>query len=1073
MKPIKLPQFRKTAQVTLAIALLNAASVDAVWANLTTETIAFDITDQSVIKGIVKDQDGKPIDGGTIINETSKQSTRTEFNGKFNLKGQTGDQIRISSLGYKTVTISATDNLLEVVLEKDDSMLDEVVVTAIGIKQQKKQIGYATQEVKLDVLKESKTMNIGTALTGQVSGLIVNNPTGIFQAPSFQLRGKTPLIVVDGIPVESDFYDMSSQNIENINVLKGTAASSLYGSRGKNGAILITTKSAKSDKLEFSVGTTNMFSAGFTVFPESQKEFGSGSNGKYEFWDGADGGISDGDMTWGPKLNSGIKVAQWNSPIRDKQTGEVIPWWGDVSGTKYNDKSRYERVPIDWVAHNNLEDFLGTGLITENNATLSYRSEKVSIFGTGKYAYQKGQVPNTKLSTGGLNLNTSYRFTPEVQLDLNLSYNKVKSPNYPRYGYGPKNHMYTILLWMGNDVNGQDLKDHLYIPGQEGYRQANYNYAWYNNPYFAANELNQVYDQDILHGQTALTWRISPEFTIKGRAAARQKNLFQDMQSPKSYMNYGDSRNGDYKNWDSKQLNFDADVLATYVKELSDEFGITVNAGSSTFKRDYRELYQTTDGLVVPFVYNLGNTQGPVKATNTTTEKIIRSAYASVNLNVFKSTYLNFSGRNDWSSTLSKANQSFFYPSVSLSSVISDYFKLPEQIDFVKLYSSWASVSSDLDPYSIAATYKKDVTYGSTPSVTYPAGIINPDILPQQSISLEIGASMALFKNRLSADVTYYNVVDKNQIIDLSVSQASAFTSRKVNGNKYRTKGLEVSLTGNIIKNNQFSWTSTVNWSRAIQRLEEIYNNQAKYGNLKKGDRADSYYGTVWEKSADGNVILNPNTGMPTKNPFPQYLGYFQPDWQFGFANQFKYKGFQINLDIDGSIGGVMNSTTIEKMWWGGKHPSSVLYRQEQYDAGKPVFVPDGVIVTGGELTRDVNGNITSDTRTYTSNTTAVDWQAWSQNYPYQARVTEAESKLFANVFDRSFVKLRRLSVGYDVNKLFKLKQLTALNASLFGYNLAMWKKVPYIDPDFGVGNDGNLQDPSTRYIGFSLDFKF
>ncbi|WP_312741314.1 SusC/RagA family TonB-linked outer membrane protein [Sphingobacterium multivorum] len=1073
MKPIKLPQFRKTAQVTLAIALLNAAHVDSVWANFANETTKLEIADQAIIKGIVKDQDGKPIDGGTIINETSKQSTRTEFNGKFNLKGQVGDQICVSSLGYKTATITATDGDLVVVLEKDDSKLDEVVVTAIGIKQQKKQIGYATQEVKLDVLKESKTMNIGTALTGQVSGLIVNNPTGIFQAPSFQLRGKSPLIVVDGIPVESDFYDMSSQNIENINVLKGTAASSLYGSRGKNGAILITTKSAKSDRLEFSVGTSNMFSAGFTVFPESQKEFGSGSNGKYEFWDGADGGISDGDMTWGPKLNSGIKVAQWNSPIRDKQTGEVIPWWGDVSGTKYNDKSRYERVPIDWVAHNNLEDFLGTGLITENNATLSYRSEKVSIFGTGKYAYQKGQVPNTKFSTGGLNLNTSYRFTPEVQLDLNLSYNKVKSPNYPRYGYGPKNHMYTILLWMGNDVNGQELKDHLYIPGQEGYRQANYNYAWYNNPYFAANELNQVYDQDILAGQTALTWRISPEFTIKGRAAARQKNLFQDMQSPKSYMNYGDSRNGDYKNWDSKQLNFDADVLATYIKQLSDNFGVTVNAGSSTFKRDYRELYQTTDGLVVPFVYNLGNTQGPVKATNTTTEKIIRSAYASVNLNVFKSTYLNFSGRNDWSSTLSKANQSFFYPSVSLSSVISDYFKLPAQIDFVKLYSSWASVSSDLDPYSIAATYKKDVTYGSTPSVTYPAGIINPDILPQQSISLEIGASMAFFKNRLSADVTYYNVVDKNQIIDLSISQASAFTSRKVNGNKYRTKGLEISLTGNIIKNEQFSWTSTVNWSRAIQRLEEIYNNQAKYGNLKKGDRADSYYGTVWEKSADGKVILNPNTGMPTKNPFPQYLGYFQPDWQFGFANQFKFKGFQVNLDFDGSIGGVMNSTTIEKMWWGGKHPSSVLYRQEQYDAGKPVFVPDGVIVTGGELTRDVNGNITSDTRTYTSNTKAVDWQAWSQNYPYQARVTESESKLFANVFDRSFVKLRRLSVGYDVNKVFKLKQLTALNASLFGYNLAMWKKVPYIDPDFGVGNDGNLQDPSTRYIGFSLDFKF
>ncbi|UZJ63025.1 TonB-dependent receptor plug domain-containing protein [Sphingobacterium sp. KU25419] len=227
--------------------------------------------DQELIKGVLRDQQGNPIDGGTIVNESNKQSTRTEFNGNFSIKGKAGDRLRISSLGYKTQFVEGGNSTLEIVLEKDASKLDEVVVTAIGIKQQKKQIGYATQEVKVDVLKESKTMNIGTALTGQVSGLIVNNPTGIFQAPSFQLRGKSPLIVVDGIPVETDFFDIPSQNIENINVLKGTAASSLYGLRGKDGAILITTKSAKNEGLEFSFGTTNMFSAGFTVFPESQR----------------------------------------------------------------------------------------------------------------------------------------------------------------------------------------------------------------------------------------------------------------------------------------------------------------------------------------------------------------------------------------------------------------------------------------------------------------------------------------------------------------------------------------------------------------------------------------------------------------------------------------------------------------------------------------------------------------------------------------------------------------------------------------------------------------------------------
>jgi TonB-linked SusC/RagA family outer membrane protein len=951
--------------------------------------------------------------------------------------------------------------------------MDEVVVTAIGIKQQKRKVGYATQEVPVEVLEESKTMNIGNALSGQVAGLIVNNPTGIFQAPSFNLRGKKPLIVIDGIPVETDLFDIPSQHIENINVLKGTAASALYGSRGKDGAILITTKNAKNETLEFTVGSTNMVSAGFTVFPESQSEFGSGSNGRYEFWDGADGGISDGDMTWGPKLNTGEKYPQWNSPIRDKQTGEIIPWWGDVSGTIYNDKSRYERVPIDWVSHDNLRDFLRAGLVTENNFTLSFKNDKLSLFTSGKYALQQGQVPNTKLNSGGLNMNSSYMFHPTLNMDLNVSYNKVHSPNYPRYGYGPKNHMYTILLWMGNDVNGRDLANHFYVPGQEGYRQANYNYAWYNNPYFAAYELNQVYDLGVLHGQTRLSWQPTSKLTLQGRMALRQRTTFEDMQSPKSYMNYGDSRNGDYKMWDKDQLNFDADVLATYTDSFGENFGLTINAGASTFKRTYNEGFQSTDGLVVPGIYNLGNTQGPVKAENRHLEKVIRSVYASVNFDLFRSTYLNISGRNDWSSTLSSSNNSYFYPAVSLSTMLSDYITLPNQVDYLKLYSSWASVSDDLDPYSLRSYYRKNITHGSIPSVAYPEGIVNPYILPEESVSWEMGTSMAFFKNRLSLDVAYYNVIDKNQIIDLRISEASAFASRKINGNRYRTQGVEIMLNAALIRKTDFSWNTTVNWMRSVQRLESIYGDQAKFGNLQKGDRADAYYDNVWQKNQNGDLILNANTGMPIRDPFPRYLGYFNPDWQFGFLNTFSWKDFTMHVDIDGSVGGVMRSQTIEKMWWGGKHPSSTQYRQEEYDAEKYVYVPEGVVVTGGDVQYDINGNIVSDTRTYQPFDKAISWQTWSQNYPYQARVTESESAVFANVYDRTFVKLRRLSIGYDLNKIIGSKRLKRLDASLFGYNLLVWKKIPYIDPDFGIGNDDNLQDPSTRYIGASLNFKF
>ena len=1024
------------------------------------------------IAGTIKDVGGQPLPGVSIMVKGTRKGVSSNGDGKFTLKVQPTDILVFSLVGYRPQEITVgSKTQIEVTLEIQESVLGEVVVTAIGIKQQKRKLGYATQEVNTEVLDKSKTMNLGNALSGQVAGLSVNNPTGIFQSPQITLRGKTPLLVIDGIPVESNLYDVSSTDIENINVLKGVTASALYGSRGKNGAIILTTKRAKADGLEVNVGANTMVTAGFTVFPKTQTEYGNGSEGKYEFWDGADGGISDGDMIWGPKFGTGVKVRQWNSPIRDKQTGTIIPWWGDVSGTIYNDKSRYERVPTDWVRHDNLNDFLGTGIVTDNHMSMAYKSEKAQLYFSGKYAYQRGQVPNTSLSTGGLNFSGNYNLTKNLVAEASLSYNKVYSPNFPRYGYGPKNHMYTILIWMGDDVNGKELKEHMYVPGAIGYRQANYNYAWYNNPYFAAYELNQVHDKNTIDGLMRLAWTVSPGLTLQARANLRNTSLFEDMQSPKSYMNYGDSRNGDYKDWNSNQTNFDADFLATYTKELSSKIGLTINAGASKFARNYRQQYQSTDGIIVPFIYSLNNTQGPVQASNYLEKKEIQGVYGSANIDLFNAVYLNVTARNDWSSTLPSVSNSYFYPSASISTILSQYLKMPKAVDFMKLNASWAQVSNDLAPYSIQSVYTKDVTYGSTPSVGYGSGLVNPLINPEKSTSYELGFSSAFFKNRLSLDLTYYNIIDENQIIDLNVSQASGFTTRKVNGNKYQTNGYEVVLGIKPVVGRNFNWDLNLNWSSSIRKLKEIYNGNAKFGNLVVGDRADSYYSTVWEKNAKGELILDANSGLPIRDPFQRKVGNLDPTWRFGFQNRFKIKDFVINVDIDGAWGGLMNSTTIEKMWWGGKHPASTEYRDAEYAAGKPVYVPTGVVVTGGSLTRDINGNVVTDTRTYAPNTKAVSWQTWSQQYPYRARVTEAENEKFANTFDRSFVKLRRVSIGYDLTKIVKMGKVKALDFSLYGYNLAMWKKMPYLDPDFGT--DSDLQDPSSRYLGCSINLKF
>lgn len=1032
------------------------------------------IHSQVTVNGTVTDLENEPLIGVNVQIKGSNSGTATDFDGQFELSGVNANDVLVFSyIGYQTQEVLVDGKTtINVTLNSDAEMLDEVVVTALGIGRMKKTIGFTTQEVGTEQLANSKTMNLGTALSGQVAGLTVTNPTGMFQGPQFVLRGKNPLIVIDGVPVETDFFDVSAIDIDNINVLKGVAASALYGSRGKDGAILITTKNAEEEGLVVNFTTNNMITAGFTAFPEAQSVYGSGSNGQYEFWDGADGGISDGDMTWGPKLDAGLKIPQWNSPIRNKETGETIEWYGDVKGTIYDDRSKYERVPIDFVSHDNLKDFLRTGVVSTNTFTLAYKGKKASYYASGKYAHQKGQVPNMSLNTGSINFNSQFEITENFTLDASMSYNKVYSPNYPRYGYGPKNHIYTILIWMSSDVNGQDLADHFWVPGLEGYRQANYNYAWYNNPYFASYELQQLQDRDVMDMQVKANWQIMENLSFQIRGNGRNNSRFETLQTPKSYKNYGDSRNGDYKNWNTSKLNIDADALLTYNKEITNNIDFGVNAGASIFNRTYRSEYQSTDGLIVPGVYSLNNTQGPVRASNYLQEKSIRSVYGAFNLDLYNAVFLNFTARNDWSSTLPTNNNSYFYPSVSLSTLVSEYLNLPQTVSYVKLYGSWAQVSSDLSPYSIYSTYNKGVTYGSTQSVYYPSGIINPNILPEKSSSFELGLSTGYFNDRLRLGLTYYNITDENQIINLGISEASGFTSRKVNGNEYKTNGFEVVATVNPIRKKNLNWNLSANWSKYVERITKIFGGQTVYNNLKVGERTDSYYTRVWQKSAQGEVILGDN-GLPIRDPYRRNLGHLNPSWRLGLINKFTFKGFDIGLDIDGVWGGIMNSTTHEKMWWGGRHPNSLEYRAAEYSAGKPVYVPEGVVVVEGELKQDVYGNVISDTREYRPNTTAVSWQTWSQNYPYRASVTEEESEKFANTFDRSFFKLRRLAIGYELGNLLPLGQtMKGLYVQLYGYNLLMWKKIPLIDPDYETGNDGNLQDPSPRYLGLSVNFK-
>jgi len=1028
------------------------------------------------ITGTVKSEEGTTVSGVNITDKNTGTTVTSDKNGNFTISANPKDILEFYSDQYSpyTVEVFSRRNYAIVLKKVNEKQIEGVVITALGIEKKKEKLGYSTQEVSTKQFETITTPSLGNLFSGQVAGLNVSNPTGMQQKPVFSLRGNTNLVyVIDGVIVEAEvFQNLDPNNISNINVLKGATASALYGSRGRYGAVLITTKNAKKQGFSVEFSQNTMVTAGFTNLPETQTEYGNGSQGKYEFWDGADGGVNDGDMIWGPKFVPGLKIAQWNSPIRDKQTGQVIEWYGTVEGSVYNDKSRYERVPIDWKHHDNLKTFMKPAVINNNNFSISYKHNKDSYRLSGNFMNYDDRIPEAYLQRYGINFASQNYFGEKFIFDTKFNFNQTFTPNVPNYDYNPSGHMYTILIWMGGDVDGNALKNHLWVPGQEGKTQANWNYAWYNNPWFGAEKYKNQNRTNIINAQTSLEYKATEDISIKGRASIVENHNKQEILSPYSYFNYSAPRNGGYIVNDTKTWNMNSDILATYKKKISDNFDFSVNAGASTFyyKNDIGNA--STDGLDIPEEYTLENSTGAVKYYNYLKEKLIYSTYGTIDIGLYNAFFINVSGRNDWSSTLPKANRSYFYPSASLSTIVSNLVTMPEAINLLKVSASWAKVAYDFQPYAIRNYYLNNngVSFNGNPTFYYPTTLNYENSLkPEQTKSYEIGLTAGLFNNRVTLDATYFRTLDYDNILQFPSTPSSGFTSQNVNGNEYTTKGFEVSLGLVPVKTTNFTWRSLVNWSTYEKTLTEIYTGMPNYNNIKLGERMDTYYDVTWQKSPDGKVILNPTTGMPTRATTPTNLGHFNPDWTFGFNNTFKYKKLSLNIGIDGSIGGVMRSQVVEKMWWGGKHPNSTAYRDVEYaNPGTYYFVPDGV-------------NYNASTGAYTTHTTPISFQSWAQNYPYQARVTEDESELFANVFDRTFVKLRSVVLEYDFSHLLNPKGFVkSFTANISGYNLAMWKKSKnlYSDPDFQIGSQtsgsGNdIQDPSSRWFGIGFNLKF
>ncbi|HEY9487190.1 MAG TPA: TonB-dependent receptor, partial [Chryseosolibacter sp.] len=709
--------------------------------------------------------------------------------------------------------------------------------------------------------------------------------------------------------------------------------------------------------------------------------------------------------------------------------------------------------------------------ISTNNISVSGSGENGNFRVSTSHTYQKGLVPNTDLNNTSFQISGGYNLSQKLKADASLTYNRQYTDNFPETGYGPNNYLYNLILWTGPDIDVNDLEDY-WKPGQVGLQQRHYNTSWYNNPHFQANEYLRGYYRDNIFGQLTLEYNVLPGLDLTLRTGMNQYSLNRTWKEPKSYVAYDYVSQGNFSLSGDNELNLNTDFIAQYVKEISEDFTIRASAGGANRWRSYRYQYQSTDGLVVPEFFNLSNSANPLRGQNLHEEQKVNSVYGTLDFEFFGGIFLGVTARNDWVSTLPVKNNSFFYPSVSLSGVISDFTDLSSaKISFLKLRASWSRVSDGqitvLDPvypyypYQHIQAYSPGVKWNNQPSLSYPSVLLNPDIKPETSDTYELGADIRFLEGRVGLDVAVYRIRDFDNITDVPMSLGSGYSSRLENGGEFLRKGLEVTLTGTPVKTTAFSWDVTVNWSQFRRYLESVYDGSDRIGFIKVGTRTDQIYGFSYMRTPGGKLIVQEN-GFPQDDPFTRMLGYENPDYIFGIQNALSLGNFTLMISADGRVGGKMYSSTNQKMWWGGTHPGTVNQYRDDANEGIASYVADGVTVVEGSAEYDSEGTILSDTRVYAPNTTAVNYISWNIN---------TSNAYLNHYYDATFIKLREVTLTYNLPQpLLSKTFIHRASVSLVGRNLLLWADMPEVDPDAGTDN---LQTPSARNLGFNINFIF
>ncbi len=1088
-------------------------------------TIVPALAQNRVVQGVVYESDGTTVaPGATLILKGTMNGTVTDMEGVYTLEISGENPILIVQfLGFKTLEVAVDDrSIIDIILEEDAVQLDAVVVTALGITREEKSLGYAVSKVGSEELTKSVSGNWLNSMSGKVAGLTFDQagsgPSGSVRVTlrgdqSLNYGSNEALFVVDGVPITSgmtatssvsnyaqvdapvDFgngaSDINPEDIESVTVLKGPSATALYGSRAANGAILITTKSGRKDKgIGVSVNSTTSFEQA-SYFPDFQTEYGNGSDmglTPYSLWELSEEMAPDGiaqprhysRYQFGEKFDP--EVMRYLYASKDWETGEFekLPW-------VYQD---------DWYT-----GLFETGVTKNNSITIDgSNGEGTSTRFSISDMRNNWILPNTGFDKQSLSLSFNTEVNKFIKLSTKLNYYRKNSDNMPVGGYDETNPMYQ-LVW-GYNVNSiDDWKDE-YFEGRFNY--ANWSAQGENgnglvfpssnsyNPYRTLYEQSNTIDKDRLLGNVNLTVSIAEGLTLNLRSGIDWSDEFRTMRKP---FYTADRPNGMYREQTVRRFEINSDFIFRYVNNrlVDDRFGLTAVFGGNNMSKQYYHTKITLDQLGEENIYHTENLPTGVipNPYNYRSNKVVNSLFGMASLSWDDTYFVDITGRNDWSSTLSSNNWSYFYPSVSASILLSkmlNFESTASWIDFMKLRLSWANVGNDTSPYSL------DQYYGTTSysgGYTLPGTITNPSIKPENVESWETGLEAKFLKNRLSFDLTLYNSSTTNQIVSVDLDQITGASGMKINAGEIQNRGIEIASRFVPVRSKDFDWSFNLTWSKNENQLVSLQEGWDPEEPLQTdmgttiggrtyiysfiGEEMHTIYGRGFQRAPEGAVYTDANgnevdasgmhivnaEGYPVLDELPdRRIGSVNPDWRAGMTQYFRYKNLSLSATFTGQMGGNAFSVTNFSLSYQGKLNNSV---EGRYDG----LVHEGVNVIenpDGTFTYTENTTITSNVKTY------YNAYVWNRNN------TEM------NTFSTSFLKLKNVRFDYRLpeSMLKKVGFIQTASLGVYATNLFCITDFPQYDPETGMLDGANIHRgievmsfPMTRSYGVNVKLSF